>query len=215
MSRPSPVAADAAAPFTLGHFVAGRHVAGPSGREGPVYDPATGTLRGHVAFATADETRRRHRRGRGRAARLGQRHAAAARPRHVPVQGAAREPRRRDRADAHVRARQGALRRARRDHPRHGSRRVRLRHSAAAQERVHRERRHRRRQLVDPPAGGRVRRDHAVQFPGDGAACGCSRSRSPAATPSSSSPRRRIRAYRCASRNCCGRPGCRTGCSTS
>jgi malonate-semialdehyde dehydrogenase (acetylating)/methylmalonate-semialdehyde dehydrogenase len=57
MSRPSTVAADAAAPFRLGHFVAGRHVAGVSGREGPVYNPATGALRGHVAFATADETR--------------------------------------------------------------------------------------------------------------------------------------------------------------
>ena len=57
MSTPSHAAGRAAAPFNLGHFVAGRHVAGASGREGPVYNPATGALRGHVAFATADETR--------------------------------------------------------------------------------------------------------------------------------------------------------------
>ena len=57
MSTPSHAAGRAAAPFNLGHFVAGRHVAGTSGREGPVYNPATGALRGHVAFATADETR--------------------------------------------------------------------------------------------------------------------------------------------------------------
>ncbi|HQR49172.1 MAG TPA: CoA-acylating methylmalonate-semialdehyde dehydrogenase [Steroidobacteraceae bacterium] len=46
-----------AAPFSLGHFVTGRPVAGASGRTGPVYNPATGELRGRVAFASADETR--------------------------------------------------------------------------------------------------------------------------------------------------------------
>ena len=55
MSKPSPAAVPAL--FTLGHFIAGRHVAGIAGREGPVYNPATGALRGHVAFATADEAR--------------------------------------------------------------------------------------------------------------------------------------------------------------
>jgi malonate-semialdehyde dehydrogenase (acetylating)/methylmalonate-semialdehyde dehydrogenase len=54
----TPLAADhAPVPFNLGHFVGGRHVAGTSGRDGPVYNPATGVLRGHVAYATADETR--------------------------------------------------------------------------------------------------------------------------------------------------------------
>jgi malonate-semialdehyde dehydrogenase (acetylating)/methylmalonate-semialdehyde dehydrogenase len=56
MSTPSPAAALPAL-FNLGHFVAGRHVAGTSARQGPVHDPATGALRGHVAFATAEETR--------------------------------------------------------------------------------------------------------------------------------------------------------------
>jgi malonate-semialdehyde dehydrogenase (acetylating)/methylmalonate-semialdehyde dehydrogenase len=55
MSTPSPVAAPAV--FSLGHFVDGRHVAGASGRDGAVYNPATGAVRGHVAFASADETR--------------------------------------------------------------------------------------------------------------------------------------------------------------
>jgi malonate-semialdehyde dehydrogenase (acetylating)/methylmalonate-semialdehyde dehydrogenase len=57
MSTMPLVADHAPVPFTLGHFVAGRHVVGTSGREGPVYNPATGALRGHVVFATADETR--------------------------------------------------------------------------------------------------------------------------------------------------------------
>jgi malonate-semialdehyde dehydrogenase (acetylating)/methylmalonate-semialdehyde dehydrogenase len=57
MSTPSPIAGHEPALFELGHHVAGRHVAGSSGRDGPVYNPATGALRGRVAFASADETR--------------------------------------------------------------------------------------------------------------------------------------------------------------
>jgi malonate-semialdehyde dehydrogenase (acetylating) / methylmalonate-semialdehyde dehydrogenase len=57
MSTPSPVAGHEPVPFRLGHYVAGRPVTGRSGREGPVHDPATGALRGHVAFASAEETR--------------------------------------------------------------------------------------------------------------------------------------------------------------
>jgi len=57
MSTPMTAADHSPAPFNLGHFIAGRQVAGASGREGPVYNPATGALRGHVAFATAEETR--------------------------------------------------------------------------------------------------------------------------------------------------------------
>jgi len=57
MSTPMIAADHSPAPFSLGHFVAGRQVAGTSGREGPVYNPATGALRGHVSFATGDETR--------------------------------------------------------------------------------------------------------------------------------------------------------------
>jgi len=56
MSMPSPIAGQEPAPFLLGHHIAGRHVAGTSGRDGPVYNPATGALRGRVAFASARET---------------------------------------------------------------------------------------------------------------------------------------------------------------
>jgi malonate-semialdehyde dehydrogenase (acetylating)/methylmalonate-semialdehyde dehydrogenase len=57
MSTPAPSASHAPAPLTLGHFVAGRPLAGASGRDGPVYNPATGALRGRVAFASVEETR--------------------------------------------------------------------------------------------------------------------------------------------------------------
>ncbi|MFO1394890.1 MAG: CoA-acylating methylmalonate-semialdehyde dehydrogenase [Steroidobacteraceae bacterium] len=57
MSSVLSAAGTAAAPFSLGHFVSGRPVAGTSGRQGPVYNPATGELRGDVAYASADETR--------------------------------------------------------------------------------------------------------------------------------------------------------------
>ena len=57
MSTQSPVADTGARVFQLGHFINGRAAPGTSGRDGPVYNPATGTLRGRVAFATADETR--------------------------------------------------------------------------------------------------------------------------------------------------------------
>jgi malonate-semialdehyde dehydrogenase (acetylating) / methylmalonate-semialdehyde dehydrogenase len=49
-------AATSAARFSLGHFVGGRPVAGTSGRDGPVFNPANGEERGRVAFASAKET---------------------------------------------------------------------------------------------------------------------------------------------------------------
>ena len=39
----------------VSHWISGRIVAGTSGREGPVYDPATGAVTRHVDFASADE----------------------------------------------------------------------------------------------------------------------------------------------------------------
>jgi malonate-semialdehyde dehydrogenase (acetylating)/methylmalonate-semialdehyde dehydrogenase len=47
----------AAEAFALGHFIGGREVAGGSGRKGIVHNPATGQVRGEVAYASADETR--------------------------------------------------------------------------------------------------------------------------------------------------------------
>jgi malonate-semialdehyde dehydrogenase (acetylating)/methylmalonate-semialdehyde dehydrogenase len=60
----TPPAVTAAAPsaqpdsaLDLGHFISGREVSGQSGRKGPIYNPATGVLRGEVAYASGDETR--------------------------------------------------------------------------------------------------------------------------------------------------------------
>ena len=100
------------------------------------------------------------------------------------------------------RARQGALRRARRGDARARGDRVLLRHPDAAEGRVLRAGVDRDRRLLDPAAARRRRRDHAVQLPGDGARCGCGRRRSRAATRSCSSRRRRIRRRRS------GRPSC-------
>ena len=73
--------------------------------------------------------------------------------------------------DHHRRARQGVHRRAGRGDARHRHRRVRLRHSAAAEGRLHRPGRHRHRQLDAAPAARRGGRHHAVQLPG--AWCRC------------------------------------------
>jgi len=39
----------------IGHYIAGRMVAGKSGRRGDVFDPATGQISGHVALASRAE----------------------------------------------------------------------------------------------------------------------------------------------------------------
>jgi malonate-semialdehyde dehydrogenase (acetylating)/methylmalonate-semialdehyde dehydrogenase len=43
------------APGRISHWIGGRFVAGTSGRQGDVYNPATGQLANHVDFASADE----------------------------------------------------------------------------------------------------------------------------------------------------------------
>jgi len=42
-------------PGRVSHWIGGQSVAGTSGREGPVFDPATGTLARYVDFASVDE----------------------------------------------------------------------------------------------------------------------------------------------------------------
>ncbi len=39
----------------IGHFIGGRHVAGQSGREADVFNPATGDVSARVALAGGDE----------------------------------------------------------------------------------------------------------------------------------------------------------------
>jgi malonate-semialdehyde dehydrogenase (acetylating) / methylmalonate-semialdehyde dehydrogenase len=53
----SVAAASATGTPQYGHHLGGRHVAGASGRTGPVFNPATGNTQATVALASADETR--------------------------------------------------------------------------------------------------------------------------------------------------------------
>ena len=55
VAEPGAVRADGGATGRVQHWIGGRSVAGTSGREGEVYDPATGRLARHVDFASADE----------------------------------------------------------------------------------------------------------------------------------------------------------------
>ena len=114
---------------------------GTSRRHGPVYNPATGETARQVSLASADETRAAIRAAHDAFPAWAADRAAATRASHVPLQGAARRTCRRAREHHHERARQGAVGCARRSAARHGSRGVRLRHSASAQGRVFRQRR--------------------------------------------------------------------------
>ena len=55
VAEPGAVHTDSPAPGRVSHWIGGRSVAGTSGREGPVYDPATGRLTRHVDFASVEE----------------------------------------------------------------------------------------------------------------------------------------------------------------
>jgi malonate-semialdehyde dehydrogenase (acetylating)/methylmalonate-semialdehyde dehydrogenase len=50
-----PAVSASTTPGRVSHWIGGRHVAGTSGRQGPVYDPATGVLTRHVDLASAEE----------------------------------------------------------------------------------------------------------------------------------------------------------------
>ena len=150
----------------IGHFIGGKEVAGGSGRTGDVFNPNTGEVQAKVAFASKAEVEQAIA------------NAAAAQP-----AWAATNPQRRARvlfkflelvqkefdslaAAALVRARQDHRRLQGRHPARARSGRVRLRHPAPDEGRVHRERRPRHRSLFRPPAARRRRRHHAVQLPG-------------------------------------------------
>ena len=116
----------------------------------------------------------RRRRGRHRGRRRGRAGVGAYLPRAayagaVRVPRAAELPPRRAGGDHHLRARQGALGRPRRDRARPGGRGVRVRHLAPAQGRPLRERLDRRRRALQARPAGRGRHHLAVQLPGDGA----------------------------------------------
>ena len=199
----------------IGHFVDGRRVAGTSGRRQPVLQPGhrRGLAPGGARFGRGG--RGRGRRGQSGAARLG-RHAAAApgaRPQRLPRPA---EPApRHARGDDHLGARQGLQRRPGRGHARHRHRRVRLRHPAAAQGRLHRAGLDRHRQLDHAPAARRRRRRHAVQLPVHGADVDVPGGDRLRQQLHPQAERARSRRPRCSWPSCCSRPGCPTACSTS
>ena len=155
-------------PTRITHWIDGKPFGGVAERTGEVYDPATGALTGRVDFADRRGHGRGRRRRQGRLRGVGHDLADQAHQRALRVPRAAQRAQGGARRDHHRRARQGALRRARRGHPRPRGRRVRLRHPAPAQGRLLRERLDRRRRLLDPPAARRRRHHLAVQLPGDG-----------------------------------------------
>ncbi len=55
VAEPAALATQSAAPGRVSHWIGGQLVAGTSGREGPVYNPATGRLAKHVDFASEAE----------------------------------------------------------------------------------------------------------------------------------------------------------------
>jgi len=55
VAEPGTATTDPSTPGRVSHWIGGRSVAGTSGREGPVYDPATGRLTKHVDFASIEE----------------------------------------------------------------------------------------------------------------------------------------------------------------
>ncbi len=55
VAEPGSARTDAPTPGRVSHWIGGTTVAGTSGREAPVYDPATGTLARHVDLASVDE----------------------------------------------------------------------------------------------------------------------------------------------------------------
>ena len=139
---------------------------GTSGRSGDVFNPNTGEVQAKVALASKAEVEKAIANAAGRAAGLGRDQSAAPRARDVQVPRADPGRVRRPRAAALLRARQDLRRRQGRHPARPRGGRVRLRHPASAEGRVHRGRRPRHRPLFDAPAARRRRRHHAVQLPG-------------------------------------------------
>ena len=199
----------------VGHFIGGRAVPSHSGRRQPVYNPATGAVARQVALASVRRGRRRGGQREGRVPGLGRHAADPPRARAQRLPAAAEPAPRHAGRDDHRRARQGLHRRAGRGHARHRHRRVRLRHPAAAQGRLHRPGLHRHRQLDAAPAARRGRRHHAVQLPVHGAdvdvpgGAGLRQHLHPQAQ------RARPVARRCSWPSCSSRPACPTACSTS
>ena len=167
----------------LDHWVDGGTWAGASTPHRARLQPRVGhgAARGAPRLHRRRRRRRRLRdRGVGAVARLVDREAP---DRAVRVPRAAERAQAGARRDPHLRARQGALRRARRDRPRHGGRRVRVRPRAPHEGRVLRERLDRRRRVHGQAAARGRRASSARSTSPRWCRSGSSRSRSRPATP--------------------------------
>ncbi len=196
------------------HFIGGQRTAGHGQRSQPVFNPATGDIARTLRLGDTRDVDAAVASAKQAFAGLAQHAADPPRARHAALPGTDEPAPRRPGRDHHGRARQGVLRRAGRGRARHRRDRVRLRHPATAQGRLHRAGLHRHRQLDHAPAAGRGGRHHAVQLPLRWCRAGCSRWRSPPATPSSSSPASATRRPRCSWPTCSRKPACRTASST-
>ena len=155
----------------ISHYIDGKRVEGTSGRWRRRLQ--SGDRREDPPRRASPAPREVDRGGAGRGRgvpRLGRDPAADPRPHPVQVPRTARAAST-TRSRGSITAEHGKVLSdaAGRGHPRHRGRRVRLRHPASAEGRVHRAGRPRHRQLVAAPAARRLRRHHAVQLPGDGA----------------------------------------------
>ena len=153
----------------ISHWIGGKPVAGSLRPHGPGLQPRARTADGRGRPRDGGGGRRRGRGREGGVPGLARDLAREARGAVLPDPRAPPRAPRGGRADPHGRARQGALRRDGRGHPRARGDRVRLRDPAPAQGRHVRAGLDRDRRLLDPAAARRRRRDHAVQLPRDGA----------------------------------------------
>ena len=179
----------------LPHWIGGAAEPSDGGRSGPVFDPALGIQTKRVAFAGKREVDRVV--AAARAAFPGWRETSLARRQAILFRfRELLEARKQDWRRSSQRARQGALRRARRDHPRSRGRRVRDRHRPAHERRVLGAGLDRHRRLLAPAAAGRGRRSSRPSTSRRWCRSGSSRSRSRPATRSCSSRARRTRPRR-------------------
>ena len=153
----------------ISHWIGGRTVAGESGRSGVVFNPATGRQSGAGRLRHGRGGRQGRPGGEGGVPGVARGLARAARGDLLPHPRAGGGAARGGGEAPHRRARQGALRCARRGDARARGDRVLLRHPDAAEERVLGAGVDGDRRLLDPAAARRRRRHHAVQLPGDGA----------------------------------------------
>ena len=163
-----PTVPSATSPGRVSHWIGGRVVAGSSGRQGDIYDPATGATDPPRRLRLGSGTRRCRRGCQGGLPGLAGDLAEQADGHPVQDPEPRRGPPPRARGPPDRRTRQGPVGCPRRDRARPREPRIRVRHPEPAQGRLLRAGEHRRGRLPDPPAARCRGRHHAVQLPGDG-----------------------------------------------